>query len=137
MHIKHATYTPNYPFDPHQCITCLARFSKSGKSILVELPFGIPLLILFFTLTSISWFADTLKQHIITHSEEKPIKCDSCDAEFARLAHLTNHHRTHTGEKPFECPVDGCGSAFKTKGEIFFSRRFYGIMKSVLFSLSP
>jgi hypothetical protein len=33
MHIKHATYKPNYPFDPHQCITCLARFSKSGKII--------------------------------------------------------------------------------------------------------
>ena len=40
----------------------------------------------------------------------------------------------HSEERKFKCH---CGSAFKTNCEIFFSRRFYGIMKSVLFSLSP
>ena len=41
--------------------------------------------------------------HKISHTKEKPHKCNLCDNEFSTSSGLTNHKRTHTKEKPFIC----------------------------------
>ena len=35
--------------------------------------------------------------------------CDQCDRVFPRYEQLERHYRKHTGEKPFICPIAGCG----------------------------
>ncbi|OAV95068.1 hypothetical protein PTTG_05196 [Puccinia triticina 1-1 BBBD Race 1] len=48
---------------------------------------------------------------------EQPIKkhrCQICGRAFQRQTTLTQHLITHTGERPYSCPVAGCGKAFTT-----------------------
>jgi hypothetical protein len=37
---------------------------------------------------------------------------------FADSTDLMRHIRVHTGEKPYVCPVDGCGGAWATPGNL-------------------
>ncbi|PAV64078.1 hypothetical protein WR25_00845 [Diploscapter pachys] len=45
-----------------------------------------------------------------------PAVCDICGQHFKRLWLLKNHIRSHTGEKPFEC--EACGKAFSDKSNL-------------------
>ncbi|XP_052873127.1 zinc finger protein 121-like [Anopheles cruzii] len=40
-------------------------------------------------------------------------QCPKCPQKFAQLIQLKNHIRTHTGEKPFQCKI--CDKAFHSK----------------------
>lgn len=73
----------------HQCPECPKAFAKQSK----------------------------LDRHLISHSGEKPFKCDVCFQTFGRKDHLQRHslqHKTSLVErKPFECTA--CFNRFANK----------------------
>uniref|UniRef100_A0A6A7G4H9 Zinc finger protein 62 homolog n=1 Tax=Hirondellea gigas TaxID=1518452 RepID=A0A6A7G4H9_9CRUS len=62
-----------------------------------------------------------LKQHRRSHlPKSRPFMCQ-CGARFNRRAHLTDHERIHTGEKPFQCPF--CSKSFAYQRAMVSHRR--------------
>ena len=43
--------------------------------------------------------------HKMTHSDEKPFKCEICPAAFSQTFSLTKHKIIHNGEKPIQCEI--------------------------------
>ncbi|KAK7005677.1 hypothetical protein R3P38DRAFT_1713631 [Favolaschia claudopus] len=47
-----------------------------------------------------------------TSGAQSKYECTYCGKGFTRPSSLKIHLNSHTGEKPFVCPVDGCGRSF-------------------------
>ncbi|XP_056443750.1 zinc finger protein GLIS3 [Gadus chalcogrammus] len=57
--------------------------------------------------------------HMRVHSGEKPNQCpfEGCKKAFSRLENLKIHLRSHTGEKPYQCQHPGCYKAFSNSSD--------------------
>lgn len=53
-----------------------------------------------------------LRNHMRYHGESQWV-CSICGQEYKLKAHLADHERIHTGERPFKCGFD-CGKMFRT-----------------------
>ena len=61
--------------------------------------------------------AFNLKQHVRTHTNEKPLKCAYCDKRFNDRSSMNKHVRTvHTDVRPHRCLV--CGKCFTTNSHL-------------------
>ncbi|KAF7286011.1 hypothetical protein GWI33_008314 [Rhynchophorus ferrugineus] len=57
-----------------------------------------------------------LNLHTRTHTKERPYRCTVCDKSFTQKYSVTIHMRYHTGERPFRCPI--CFKKFVTHSEL-------------------
>lgn len=62
--------------------------------------------------------ASNLRDHMITHNQNRVFKCDVCQKDFARKECFQAHYRLHTGERPFLCGI--CEASFVQRASLRF-----------------
>ncbi|XP_053694404.1 zinc finger protein 729-like [Sabethes cyaneus] len=61
--------------------------------------------------------------HMITHSDERPFKCDLCPMGFRYKSQLNNHRAVHTKERAFLCRFEGCDNRYAHSADRFRHER--------------
>ncbi|XP_068992679.1 uncharacterized protein [Neodiprion pinetum] len=62
-----------------------------------------------------------LKQHMMTHTGDRPHTCTICGKAFARRTAFRQHLLIHTGKRPYVCDI--CGKAFTQKPGLICHRK--------------
>ncbi len=57
-----------------------------------------------------------LRNHMITHWDDRPLQCPKCDWRCKTKDRLNSHMRCHSTERPYCCEEEGCNAAFGDKG---------------------
>lgn len=53
--------------------------------------------------------------HVLTHTAEKPYKCNICDFATKQKGNLKTHMLSHSDERPFTCTFESCSFSTKRK----------------------
>ncbi|KAI9698144.1 MAG: hypothetical protein M1836_004146 [Candelina mexicana] len=61
----------------------------------------------------------------VASSTQKKHRCKICDKRFTRPSSLQTHMYSHTGEKPYQCEVEGCGRHFSVVSNLRRHRKVH------------
>ncbi|XP_044767012.1 zinc finger protein 37-like isoform X8 [Coccinella septempunctata] len=115
IHIKHdETYVkPKYP-----CVFC-EKFFSCKKTLTLHtknIHYGMRHFYVCDMCGKSLATPNSFRNHLRTHTKDKPFECSVCGKRFGRNHHLQDHLVTHTKEKPHIC--SRCGKAFTQRAPL-------------------